>query len=84
MEMSFVGPMPPKDFLMILLNVDHDTDKLIDPTPFEKVSGAQNEPEMHQKFVSILFYSVISIHNFAGWSDEHICSRRVAFCQFSE
>jgi len=84
MEMLFVGPMPPKDFLMILLNVDHDTDKLIDPTPFEKVSEAQNEPEMHQKFVSILFYPVTSIHNFAGWSDERICSRRVAFCQFSE
>lgn len=59
-------------------------DKLIDPTPFEKVSRAQNEPEMHQKFISILFYSVTSIHNFAGWSDERICSQRVAVCQFSE
>ena len=66
MEMSFVGPMPPKDFLTILLNVDHDTDKPIDPSAFEKVSGAQNEPEMHQKFVSILFYFVTPIHHFSG------------------
>jgi len=66
MEMLFVGPMPPKDFLKILLNVDHDTDKPIDLGPFQKVSGAQDEPEMHQQFVSILFYCFISIHDFSG------------------
>ena len=64
--MLFVGPMPPKDFLKILLNVDHDTDKPIDLGPFQKVSGAQDEPEMHQQFVSILFYCFISIHDFSG------------------
>jgi len=66
MEMSFVGPMPPKDFLTMLLDIDHDTDKPIDPSPFEKVSGAQNESEMHQKFVRILFYYVTFILDFSG------------------
>ena len=66
MEMLFVGPMLPKDFLKILLNVDHNSDKPIDLSPFQKVSGAQNEPEMHQQFVSILFYCVTSIHDVAG------------------
>ena len=74
MEMSFVGPMPPKDFLKILLNVDHDTNKPIDLCLFQKVSGAQNEPEMHQQFVSILLYCITSIHDFEGWGDERICS----------
>jgi len=58
--------MPPKDFLTILLDIDHDTDKPIDPSPFEKVSGAQNEPEMHQSFVSIPFNFVTSIHDSSG------------------
>jgi len=63
MEMLFVGPMPPKGFLSILLNVNHDTDKPIDPSPLQGVSGAQDEPEMYQKFVSILFYCITSIHD---------------------
>ena len=66
MEMLFVGPMPPKDFLKILLSVDHDTDKPIDLNPFQKVSGAGNESEMHQQFVGILFYCATSIHDIAG------------------
>jgi hypothetical protein len=66
MEMLFVGPMPPKDFLKILLNVDHDTDKPIDLSPFQKVSGAQDEPEMHQQFVSSLFYCITSVNYVAG------------------
>jgi hypothetical protein len=49
MEMLFVGPMPPKDFLKILLNVDHDTDNpIIDLSPFQKFFGgsgrARNAP----------------------------------------
>jgi len=35
-EVLFVGPMPSKDFLSILLNVNHDTDKPIDLSPFLK------------------------------------------------
>jgi len=61
MEMLFVGPMPPKDFLKILLDVN--TDNPIDLSPFQKVSGAQDEPEMHQQFVSILFYRITPIYN---------------------
>ena len=66
MEMLFVGPMPPKDFLKILLNVDHDTDKPIDISPFQKISGAGKEAGMHEKFVSILFYCTTSIDDSLG------------------
>ena len=59
-EILFVRPMPPKDFFGILLNVSHDANNLkpIDLSPFHRVSGAQDEPEMHQQSVSILFIAL--------------------------
>ena len=54
MEMRFVGPMPLNLFFRSLLQVKVDWDKsTIDLSPFKKVAEAQDEPNMHKKFVSI-------------------------------
>ena len=54
MRMRFVGPMPPNIFFHFLLEFKVDWKKsTVDSSPFKKVAEAEDEYDMHKKFVSI-------------------------------